>query len=103
MSWRKISMKFPGTCVVCKGRIEANEVGLWAQGLGVKHEGCAKAREPPCAVCGRPAGCAACELRDDCDLERVSGECICRGCSESKDPLSAYRSSVGKRFKALGA
>jgi hypothetical protein len=29
MSWRKITMKFPGTCVVCNEKIDVNEVGLW--------------------------------------------------------------------------
>ena len=42
MSWRKIAMKFDGTCIVCKEKIQVNEIGLWAKGLGVKHEKCAE-------------------------------------------------------------
>ncbi len=42
MSWRKISMKFDGTCIVCNEKIKVNEIGLWSKGLGVKHEKCAE-------------------------------------------------------------
>jgi len=45
MSWRKIPMKFPGTCIVCNEKIEVNEIGLWSKGLGVKHEKCAQVNE----------------------------------------------------------
>jgi hypothetical protein len=45
MSWRKIPMKFPGTCIVCNEKIKVNEIGLWAKGLGVKHEKCAQINE----------------------------------------------------------
>lgn len=45
MSWRKIPMKFPGTCIICNEKIEVNEIGLWAKGLGVKHEKCAQINE----------------------------------------------------------
>jgi len=45
MSWRKIPMKFPGTCIVCNEKIPVNEIGLWAKGLGVKHEKCAQINE----------------------------------------------------------
>ena len=38
MSWRKITMKFDGTCIICNEKITVNEIGLWAKGLGVKHE-----------------------------------------------------------------
>ena len=33
-------MKFPGTCIVCNGKIEINEIGLYSKGSGVKHEKC---------------------------------------------------------------
>ena len=36
MSWRKIPMKFPGTCIVCNEKIEVNEIGLWAKGIRSK-------------------------------------------------------------------
>ncbi len=94
-------MKFPGTCTVCGEKIEASETGLWAKGLGVKHERCAEPRELACIVCGGPAGCAGCELNEDCDLERVSQLCMCKGCSDAGDPFSAYLSSVKKKFHAL--
>ena len=34
MSWIKIPMKFPGTCIVCNDKIEINEIGLWSKGVG---------------------------------------------------------------------
>ena len=40
MSWRKITMKFDGTCIVCNKKVNATEIGLWSKGLGVKHEKC---------------------------------------------------------------
>ncbi len=103
MSWRKIRMKFPGTCTVCNGSIPANEVGLWAKGLGVKHEGCAEAKELRCAVCGKPAGCPQCEFRDGCDLESVSPLCICRGCADGGNAIREYQKSAKRKFPLLGA
>ncbi len=101
MSWRKISMKFPGTCIVCKKKIEVNEIGLWAKGLGVKHEKCAEVNELTCIVCGGPAGCSKCEYADDCDLNTVSQLCICRKCNETENPFDAYQKSVKKKFSIL--
>ena len=45
MSWRKITMKFEGTCMVCNEKIAVNEVGLWSKGLGVKHEKCVETED----------------------------------------------------------
>ncbi len=101
MSWRKISMKFPGTCVVCNKKIDVNELGLWAKGLGVKHEKCAEVNELTCIVCGGPAGCSKCEYTDDCDRKTVSQLCICRKCNETENPLDAYQKSVKKKFSIL--
>ena len=50
MSWIKIPMKFPGTCIVCNDKIEINEIGLWSKGVGVKHEKCAQTNELQCIV-----------------------------------------------------
>ncbi len=101
MSWRKISMKFPGTCIVCNKKIEINELGLWAKGLGVKHEKCAEVNELTCIVCGGPAGCSKCEYIDDCDLKTVSQLCICRKCNETENPFDVYQKSVKKKFSIL--
>lgn len=101
MSWRKITMKFPGTCIVCGERISANEVGLWSKGVGVKHEKCAQVKELSCIICKGPAGCAECEFQEMCDIERVSEFCICRRCAEAPDPLAAYQNSAAKKFPAL--
>jgi hypothetical protein len=101
MSWLKITMKFPGTCIVCNEKINANEIGLWSKGLGVKHEKCAEVKELRCIVCGGPAGCSSCEFRNDCDLEIVSQLCICSKCSEKNDPFTLYRNSVKKKFPLL--
>ncbi len=94
-------MKFPGSCIVCGKKIEANEFGLWAKGVGVKHEKCVEAKELQCIVCGKPAGCSICEFRDDCDLEKVSQLCICKRCSEDSDPFGNYLKSVKRKFQIL--
>lgn len=104
MSWRKITMKFPGTCIVCNQKIDANEVGLWSKGEGVKHERCAETevKELKCIVCGGPAGCLQCEFQEDCNRDLVSELCICKKCLESKDAFAAYQDAVKKRFPMLG-
>lgn len=91
-------MKFPGTCIECGEKIEINEIGLWAKGIGVKHEKCIGEPELKCAVCGRPTGCPSCEFRDDCDIENVSSLCICKRCSDVKDPFSLYKESVKRNY-----
>jgi hypothetical protein len=103
MSWRKIAMKFPGTCIVCNQKIEVNEIGLWSKGAGVKHERCAaqEVKELNCIICGEPAGCARCEFQDDCNREIVSEMCVCKKCLDSKDPYSAYKEAIRKSFPAL--
>jgi len=101
MSWRKIPMKFPGTCIVCNEKIEVNEIGLWAKGLGVKHEKCAQIKELQCIICGGPAGCSTCEFMDSCDIEKVSQLCICKKCSEQKDVFESYQKAVNKKFPLL--
>lgn len=103
MSWRKISMKFPGTCIVCNEKITVNEVGLWAKGVGVKHEKCAQVKELKCIACGRPAGCPQCEFQDICDIESVSPFCICKGCSDGKNNFANYQNSAKKKFPLLDA
>ncbi|MDE1863254.1 MAG: hypothetical protein KGI33_10105 [Thaumarchaeota archaeon] len=100
MSWRSIPMKFPGTCTVCKKKIEVGEVALWAKGLGVKHQSCAEADvELDCAVCGGKAGCNQCEFMDDCDRTKVSQLCICKKCYEAKDSIVLYREAVSRNYK----
>ena len=102
MSWIKLNMKFPGTCIVCNEKINVNEPGLWQKGVGVKHEKCAEeVKELKCIVCSGPAGCSTCEFRDDCDLEIVSQLCICNKCSDKKDTFSLYRESAKKKFSLL--
>ena len=99
MSWLKISMKFPGKCIVCQKDIAVGASVMWSKGEGVKHESCANlAIEIACAVCGRKAGCSECELREDCDLERVSQLCICHKCS-AEDALAKYITAVNKKFQ----
>jgi len=87
--------------MICNEKIEINEIGLWAKGVGVKHEKCAQIKELKCVVCGGPAGCTKCEFREDCDIERVSQLCICKNCSEKDDSLSLYQKSVKKNFPLL--
>jgi len=101
MSWRTMSMKFPGTCIVCKKKIEINEIGLWAKGIGVKHQACADVIELRCAVCGGPAGCPKCEFAADCDLTKVSQLCICKKCNDGKDAFTSYQKAIAKKFPIL--
>ena len=96
-------MKFPGTCMVCNEKIAVNEVGLWAKGIGVKHEKCAQVKELECIVCGRPAGCRQCEFQDVCDIESVSPLCVCKGCSDRKNTFVNYQNSAKKKFPMLDA
>ena len=101
MNWLKITMKFPGTCIVCNEKINANEIGLWSKGIGVKHEKCAELKELKCIVCGEPAGCSSCEFRDDCNLELVSQLCICNKCCNKNDAFTLYQDSAKKKFSFL--
>lgn len=94
-------MKFSGTCIVCNGKIKVNEIGLWAKGLGVKHEKCAQVKELQCIICGGPAGCSQCEFMDNCDVEKVSQLCICKKCSEEKDVFESYQKATNKKFPLL--
>ena len=101
-SWVRMNMRFPGTCLVCGRRILAGESGMWARGVGVKHEECAQETSGiACIVCGRPAGCQQCELADSCDIQKVSPLCICSSC-DSPDAISSYREAAARKFPALG-
>lgn len=101
MSWIKMRMKYSGVCIVCRKTVGANETGFWARGIGVKHEQCAEVKGLKCIVCGGPAGCDTCELRDDCNLNLVSEACICRKCAGEPDTFEAYRRAAAKKFPAL--
>jgi len=101
MSWRKIPMKFPGTCIVCKKKLEVNEIGLWAKGQGVKHEKCGEVNELKCIICAGPAGCPKCEFSSDCDRNLVSQICICKSCLEKQNSFESYKSSLKKKFPLI--
>ena len=94
-------MKFPGKCIVCNEKIEVNQMGLWAQGIGVKHEKCAQVNELQCIVCGNSAGCLQCEFQGSCDIQKVSHLCICKKCSNGKDSFISYQKSAKKKFPLL--
>ena len=97
-------MRFPGTCIVCKEKIHVNEMGLWAKGLGVKHERCANtAAGLDCIICGGPAGCPECEFAEECDIQNVSPMCICDRCSQQGNLLTLYRHASSKTFRILGS
>ena len=93
-------MKFPGICVVCNEKIGVNEIGLWAKGLGVKHEKCSQINDLRCIICNGSAGCSHCEFQDICDIQKVSQLCICKKCIE-ENPFDSYQKSVKKRFPLL--
>jgi len=94
-------MKFPGTCIVCKKKIEVNEIALWSKGLGVKHQACAEVVDLKCAICGGPAGCQQCEFTDDCDRNKVSQMCICKKCYEGKGVFALYQKAISNHFPTL--
>ena len=100
---------------------------MWKKGFGVKHEKCGGAKraaaaageaggdireageagggrggaELRCLVCGKPAGCPACEFSDSCDTAAVSQLCMCRSCLEDKDTYALYRAASSRRFPLL--
>tara|TARA_B100000745_G_scaffold92000_1_gene57740 strand:+ start:446 stop:751 length:306 start_codon:yes stop_codon:yes gene_type:complete len=94
-------MKFDGTCIVCNEKIKVNEIGLWAKGLGVKHEKCAEISELNCIICDGPAGCATCEFQEDCDRSLVSQMCICKKCEQKTSIFEIYQESIKKKFSEL--
>lgn len=101
MSWIRLSMKFPGTCIVCNGKIDVNQIGLWSKGIGVKHEKCTEIKEIKCAICGGMAGCSSCEYHEDCNIEKVSELCICKKCIANNDPYSSYLIAIKKKYPTL--
>lgn len=99
MSWVKLRMKFPGTCIECKKPLKIGEMGLWSKGVGVKHMSCSVEKEIPCIICGKPAGCQLCELFENCNVQKVSPYCVCFDCSTTS--LSQYKTAVAKKFPVL--
>ena len=98
MSWIKITMKFDGTCIICNEKVNANEIGLWSKGLGVKHEKCAEVNELKCMICDNPAGCLLCEFQNNCDRSLVSQLCICKKCEAKENTFEHYQASVKDKF-----
>jgi|TARA_B100001750_G_scaffold186828_1_gene156139 hypothetical protein len=98
MSWIKITMKFDGTCIICNEKVNANEIGLWSKGIGVKHEKCAEIVELKCVICDNPAGCLQCEFQDNCDRSLVSQLCICKKCDSQQHTFEQYQVSVRDKF-----
>ena len=98
MSWIKITMKFDGTCLICNKKVNANKIGLWSKGIGVKHEKCAEINELKCVICDNPAGCLQCEFQNDCDRSLVSQLCICKKCEKQEHTFEQYQSSIRDKF-----
>ena len=98
MSWIKITMKFDGTCIICNEKVNANEIGLWSKGVGVKHEKCAEVNELKCVICDNPAGCLLCEFQNNCDRSLVSQLCICKKCESEGNTFKHYQISVQDKF-----
>ena len=78
--------------------MNANEIGLWSKGIGVKHEKCAEIVELKCVICDNPAGCLQCEFQDNCDRSLVSQLCICKKCDSQQHTFEQYRVSVRDKF-----
>ena len=98
MSWIKITMKFDGTCIIGNEKVNANEIGLWSKGIGVKHEKCAEVNELKCVICDNPAGCLLCEFQNNCDRSLVSQLCICKKCESEGNTFEHYQISVKDKF-----
>ena len=98
MSWIKITMKFDGTCLICNKKVNANKIGLWSKGIGVKHEKCAEINELKCVICDNPAGCLQCEFQNDCDRSLVSQLCICKKCETQEHTFEQYQLSIRDKF-----
>ena len=98
MSWIRITMKFDGTCIICNEKVNANEIGLWSKGIGVKHEKCAEVNELKCMICDNPAGCLLCEFQNNCDRSLVSQLCICKKCESEGNTFKHYQISVQDKF-----
>lgn len=109
-----MKMKFPGKCIECGETVNVGEAGLWMKGTGVKHERCGVAAESGdvrsgggqggelrCLVCGKPAGCPACEFSDSCDTAAVSQLCMCYDCMGDKDTYALYRAAATRKFPGL--
>ena len=115
MNWIPMKMRFPGKCIECGETVNAGEAGLWMKGTGVKHERCGAAAESGdvragggqqgaelrCLVCGKPAGCPACEFSDACDTAAVSQLCMCYDCMDDKDTYALYRAAASRKFPGL--
>ena len=91
-------MKFDGICIVCNKKVNANKIGLWSKGIGVKHEKCAEIVELKCVICDNPAGCLQCEFQDNCDRSLVSQLCICKKCDSQQHTFEQYQVSVRDKF-----
>lgn len=105
MSWVRLNMRFPGSCLECGKRVSVGEQAFWARGVGVKHIECAQkaeAKDPyiSCLICGKPAGCERCELADSCNTKKVSPHCICSRCNVG-DAMDSYTAAVVKKFPAI--
>ena len=106
-----MKMKFPGKCVECGEPVNVGEAGLWLKGTGIKHERCGgggggggdirQGGELRCLVCGKPAGCPACEFSDECDTAAVSQLCMCYDCMSDKDTYALYRAAASRKFPGL--
>ena len=91
-------MKFDGICIVCNKKVNANKIGLWSKGIGVKHEKCAEINELKCVICDNPAGCLQCEFQNDCDRSLVSQLCICKKCETQEHTFEQYQISIRDKF-----
>ena len=91
-------MKFDGTCIICNKKVNANKIGLWSKGIGVKHEKCAEINELKCVICDNPVGCLQCEFQNDCDRSLVSQLCICKKCENQEHTFEQYKSSIRDKF-----
>ena len=114
-----MKMRFPGKCIECGEAIAVGQAGMWLKGTGVKHERCGAAAESGdvrsgggggggggggelrCLVCGKPAGCPACEFSDSCDTAAVSQLCMCYDCMGDKDTYALYRAAASRKFPGL--
>lgn len=95
MSWRKITIKFTGKCIICNKPVSRGETGLWAKNIGIKHTKCVNNNndDVTCIICKDKIACSRCEFHNYCNTQLVS-YCMCQNCMTNDKLMDAYKKSL---------
>ncbi|MGH9993558.1 MAG: hypothetical protein ACREBU_21715 [Nitrososphaera sp.] len=111
--WIRLLVKYRGKCVQCGKEIPQGEYALWSRtAKSIKHERCEPAqaqgsgegdqlptsKELDCFICGKPAGCPACEFEQMCNRDLVSQACICDKCFSDGNAYENYQQAFVVRL-----